>query len=482
MTSTTLELLRKYSVPGPRYTSYPTAPYFRTDFSEADWVEELAAPAADRGLSLYAHIPFCDTLCHFCGCNMVATRDYNKTQPYLGCLDKEMARTAQFVDAGRTVQQLHWGGGTPTYLHPEDIRRLMGMMRQHFTLAADAEVSCEIDPRELTREHLVALRESGFNRVSFGVQDMDPAVQQAVDTAQVDERAVVGDVLDHALDDCAFLEVLHDRFTVGAHAGLQHRAARNHHVVALAVQLDDLQLHGLVFVRRGVLDRTDVDQRARQERADAVDHRGQAALDLAADEAFHDLAFFHGHFEVVPCSEALGLFALQLGLAIAVLQRLDRDGDEVARLDFELTLGIEEFLDRDQTFGLQSGIHDHHVVVDTHDLCGNQFAGAHFLARQAFFEHCGETIGVLYSGCSCGCVHRIHLRKILPGTAVLRRGLVSDPARRRVRRGLFLRSCLKNCCGGRLRRCAVLAILMYSCVHSGCSVDQRLVALFTSLV
>ena len=194
MTSTTLELLQKYSVPGPRYTSYPTAPYFQPGFGEAEWREALAAASPDRGLSLYAHIPFCDTLCHFCGCNMVATRDYNKTRPYLASLDREMAQTAQLVDARRRVHQLHWGGGTPTYLHPEDIRRLMGMMRQHFTLADDAEVSCEIDPRELTREHLVALRESGFNRVSFGVQDMDPEVQKAVNRIQ--SEALIQQVVD----------------------------------------------------------------------------------------------------------------------------------------------------------------------------------------------------------------------------------------------------------------------------------------------
>lgn len=184
MTSTTLELLQKYSVPGPRYTSYPTAPYFHTGFGEAEWVEALAAPAKDRGLSLYAHIPFCDSLCYYCGCNMVATRDYSKTSPYLAALEREMARTAQSVDARRVVRQLHWGGGTPTYLNPDDIRRLMAMMRQHFTVAPDAEISCEVDPRELTREHLVALRESGFNRLSFGVQDMDPDVQQAVNRIQ----------------------------------------------------------------------------------------------------------------------------------------------------------------------------------------------------------------------------------------------------------------------------------------------------------
>jgi len=178
------KLLKKYSVPGPRYTSYPTAPYFQTDFENADWMEAVATSAPERGLSLYVHIPFCDSLCYYCGCNMVATHDYRKTHPYLAMLDREMACTAQRLDPARVVRQLHWGGGTPTYLNPDDIRRLMAMMRSHFTLAPDAEISCEVDPRELTREHLAALRECGFNRLSFGVQDMDPDVQQAVNRFQ----------------------------------------------------------------------------------------------------------------------------------------------------------------------------------------------------------------------------------------------------------------------------------------------------------
>jgi oxygen-independent coproporphyrinogen-3 oxidase len=189
-----LKLLEKYSVPGPRYTSYPTAPYFHTRFNEADWSNALTTSKPDRELSLYAHIPFCDSLCYYCGCNMVATRDYSKTKPYLIALNSEMARTAQQVDSARVVRQLHWGGGTPTYLHPDDIRRLMATMRSYFTLAPDAEISCEVDPRELTREHLVALRESGFNRVSFGVQDMDQAVQQAVNRIQ--SAALIQQVLD----------------------------------------------------------------------------------------------------------------------------------------------------------------------------------------------------------------------------------------------------------------------------------------------
>ncbi|MDP3421079.1 MAG: oxygen-independent coproporphyrinogen III oxidase [Thiobacillus sp.] len=184
MASISLDLLQKYSVPGPRYTSYPTAPYFHTGFGEADWRRALAEAAPDRGLSLYAHIPFCDSLCYYCGCNMVATRDYGKTVPYLAALDREMGTAAAEIDPARVVRQLHWGGGTPTYLNPDDIRRLMAMMRTHFMLADDAEISCEVDPRELTFEHLAALRETGFNRVSFGVQDMDPDVQQAVNRIQ----------------------------------------------------------------------------------------------------------------------------------------------------------------------------------------------------------------------------------------------------------------------------------------------------------
>jgi oxygen-independent coproporphyrinogen-3 oxidase len=178
-------LLEKYSKPGPRYTSYPTAPYFHTGFTEADWREELRTsqdPA--RGLSLYAHIPFCDTLCYYCGCNMIATGEYSKATQYLGFLEQEMDRVAALTDPRRQVKQLHWGGGTPTYLRPDDIRKLMGLIRARFQIAPDAEMGCEADPRELTRDHLVALRESGFNRLSLGVQDLDDQVQKAVNRVQ----------------------------------------------------------------------------------------------------------------------------------------------------------------------------------------------------------------------------------------------------------------------------------------------------------
>ena len=175
-----IELLQKYSKAGPRYTSYPTAPYFHESFDEAAWRAELAASQdVTRPLSLYYHIPFCDTLCYYCGCNMIATGHYEKVSPYLDSLEAEMDAVAALTDPARVVRQLHWGGGTPTYLKPEDIGRLMGAIRRRFTIADDAELGCEADPRELTRDHVAALREAGFNRLSFGVQDLDEKVQKA---------------------------------------------------------------------------------------------------------------------------------------------------------------------------------------------------------------------------------------------------------------------------------------------------------------
>lgn len=178
-------LLEKYSKPGPRYTSYPTAPYFHTGFGNAEWRAELAnSQHPERGLSLYVHIPFCDSLCFYCGCNMVATQRYEKVEPYLQALFREMDAVAALTDPRRKVEQLHLGGGTPTYLKPADIVRLMDGIRARFRIADDAELGCECDPRELTREHLAALRECGFNRVSFGVQDLDHRVQVAINRVQ----------------------------------------------------------------------------------------------------------------------------------------------------------------------------------------------------------------------------------------------------------------------------------------------------------
>ncbi len=178
-------LLEKYSKAGPRYTSYPTAPYFTEAFGEKEWLDELnQTQASGRDMSLYVHIPFCDTLCYYCGCNMVATHDYSKADAYLGYLFEEIDRAAALISPGRMARQVHWGGGTPTFLKPADIRRLFQHLASRFRIAPDAEISCELDPRELSREHIAALAESGFNRVSMGVQDLDDKVQQAVNRVQ----------------------------------------------------------------------------------------------------------------------------------------------------------------------------------------------------------------------------------------------------------------------------------------------------------
>jgi oxygen-independent coproporphyrinogen-3 oxidase len=179
------ELLEKYSKPGPRYTSYPTAPYFTEAFGEKEWRDEVArSQASGRDLSLYVHVPFCDTLCYYCGCNMLATHDYAKAARYLQVLQREVDTMAGLVAAGRKVRQLHWGGGTPTYLHPDDILRLAERLHARFVFAEEVEAGCEVDPRELTREHVRALKQAGFNRLSLGVQDMDQQVQRAVNRVQ----------------------------------------------------------------------------------------------------------------------------------------------------------------------------------------------------------------------------------------------------------------------------------------------------------
>jgi len=180
-----LELVRKYNVAGPRYTSYPPA----TKFTDAVTREQLAEQIADnnrtpRELSLYFHLPFCETLCWFCGCTTVITLNHDKGRDYLDYLEREVARMAPRLNAQRQAVQLHFGGGTPTFLRPDEIRRLGDIIRKHFTLAPDIEAGVEVDPRRLTRDHLVALREIGFNRASMGVQDFNPTVQQAVHRIQ----------------------------------------------------------------------------------------------------------------------------------------------------------------------------------------------------------------------------------------------------------------------------------------------------------
>src|SRR5574337_512529 len=254
---------------------------------------------------------------------------------------------------------------------------------------------------------LVELEHLGFNLVTHGedfggMPDAAPGqvgdVQQAVDAAQVHESAVVGDVLDHALDDGAFLEVFEQLLTLFTHGLFQHGAAGNDHVVALAVELDNLEFEFLAFVWRGVLHRTHVHQGTRQEGADAVGHDGQAALDATADEALYQGAFIERLFEVVPGSDALGFVARQAGFAVAVFQHLDGDLDVVTRLHFDFAPVVTELVDVDVAFGLQAGIHHHEVLIDADHFGGDDFPGAHFLAGEAFFEKSGKALHAGLSG------------------------------------------------------------------------------------
>ncbi len=186
-----LDLIRKYAIPGPRYTSYPAATQFTAKFDSAAAVASIkddnapcAISAAKRPLSLYIHLPFCEALCWYCGCNNIITRARESADHYLTDLEREIALTVAHIDLGRPVEQLHLGGGTPTFLTPAQLCRLGAILRRHFTFTPDAEISVEIDPRQLTEDQVVALAGLGMNRASLGVQDTDPAVQEAIHRIQ----------------------------------------------------------------------------------------------------------------------------------------------------------------------------------------------------------------------------------------------------------------------------------------------------------
>lgn len=174
-------LLEKYNKAGPRYTSYPTAPLWKDDFGPDDF-EAYCARADARGtpVSLYMHLPFCESLCLFCACNVSIQKNKSVTIPYLAALKCEIDHVARMVSSNRQTVQFHWGGGTPTYLSPTQIEDLFEYTRERFSLATDAEIGVEVDPRVTSGDHLATLRRLGFNRLSMGVQDFEPKVQQAV--------------------------------------------------------------------------------------------------------------------------------------------------------------------------------------------------------------------------------------------------------------------------------------------------------------
>ena len=179
------EFLAKYNRPGPRYTSYPTAPVWDDKFRQADLEEFFrGAESAATPVSLYMHLPFCESLCLFCACNVVIQKDKRAAIPYLESLKAEINHVSQFVSRQREVVQFHWGGGTPTYLSPAQLTDLFGYTRERFTFASNAEIGIEVDPRVTTHEHLAALRKLGFNRLSMGIQDFTPEVQKTIHRVQ----------------------------------------------------------------------------------------------------------------------------------------------------------------------------------------------------------------------------------------------------------------------------------------------------------
>lgn len=180
-------LIEKYNYSGPRYTSYPTALEFSESFNEQDFIT-AATRYHDRPLSLYIHIPFCHKLCYFCGCNKLITRQTHKVTQYLDALDVEIESRAPLFKK-RTVSQMHWGGGTPTFLTNEEIARLMASLKQHFHFADDAELSIEIDPREITPDTIDHLANLGFNRLSMGIQDFNHEIQNLINREQ-DENLI----------------------------------------------------------------------------------------------------------------------------------------------------------------------------------------------------------------------------------------------------------------------------------------------------
>jgi oxygen-independent coproporphyrinogen-3 oxidase len=185
-TPTTAELLARYDRPGPRYTSYPTAVEFHDGFTEAHYRERLAAADAQAAapLSVYAHLPFCEERCLYCGCNVVITKRRDVADTYLGHALAEVDLLARHLPHRRAISQMHWGGGTPTYYPPDDLERFHRAFAERFTFTPDAEIGIEVDPRVTTAAHVATLSRLGFNRLSMGVQDFAPEVQEAVHRVQ----------------------------------------------------------------------------------------------------------------------------------------------------------------------------------------------------------------------------------------------------------------------------------------------------------
>jgi len=186
------ELVQRYNRAGPRYTSYPTAPSWSDQYGPEEYIKAMEASSvdSDEPLSLYVHIPFCRKLCWFCGCNKVITNDSNRTDVYLDRIEKELALVLEHLGERRRVSQIHWGGGTPSLMSDEQTRRSFDMLAGSFEILDTAEVAMELDPRTTDREKIQLLKSLGFNRISFGVQDLNKDVQRAINRDQTEEETV----------------------------------------------------------------------------------------------------------------------------------------------------------------------------------------------------------------------------------------------------------------------------------------------------
>lgn len=191
MPGVSIETLKKYDISGPRYTSYPTADRFVEAFTQEAYMsalEQRRAMTSTQPLSIYVHIPFCESLCFFCACNKIVTKHHERSVEYLRYLSREIDLHIEHLGAGQTISQLHLGGGSPTFFSDEELTELMAMLKRNFVFAAGGEYSIEVDPRTVNEQRLKHLADLGFNRLSFGVQDFDPAVQKAVHRIQPAEQ------------------------------------------------------------------------------------------------------------------------------------------------------------------------------------------------------------------------------------------------------------------------------------------------------
>ena len=275
-------LAQRFDTHGPRYTSYPTADRFHAGFNKADYLDALhrraaIAPALHAPLSLYMHLPFCANLCYYCGCNKIITKDHSRSARYIRALAQEMALVAGHIGPLRRVTQLHWGGGTPTFLTHDEMRAVMAATRAHFDLMPDAEISVELDPRHADDATLSVLADLGFNRASLGIQDFDPDVQRAVHRIQSveDTRRVVDSARRLGFESISFdliyglphqrtdtfnvtldrvLEMAPDRLSVYSYAHLPHLFKPQRRIDLLALPTADEKLDLLAMTVERLVD------------------------------------------------------------------------------------------------------------------------------------------------------------------------------------------------------------------------------------